>query len=98
VDKYGEQLPNAFPYVVKLTRKQAQEAVAALMDDDRQDVQLGSSFAITIDYSTYMNYLWMSEATFAFCYNAMLEGMWKTKNGFHAPKLMYTRDFKSEGF
>lgn len=92
---YDMYMPYAFPYVTILNEQQVKEAVTALMDNEREDVPIGSSFAVTVDYQTQMFCFWMSEVTFKFCYDAMLEGMWRTKGGYlNAPQLLDSRDFK----
>lgn len=74
---YSSTLPLVFPYVSYLTHDEAREAVTALMDKDRIDVQQGSSFALTVDLWNGKWKLWLSETSMYFLDQCIKEGLWK---------------------
>ncbi len=81
MSSYSHTLPMVFPYVAFVTPEQAREAITALMQDEREDVPQGSSFALTVDgYVTgYTGYwkLWLSAASYYFLEDCVKQGMWK---------------------
>lgn len=79
---YQSTLPQIFPYVIYVTRKEANELIGILTSADRTDVPNGSSFALTVDgYLHGDGYwrLWLSRASADHLYDCFKEGLWKNK-------------------
>jgi hypothetical protein len=68
---YTHHLPNAFPFVIKLTPNRTEGAVKLLLSKKREDAPAGSSFAVTVDNWDGTWNLWLSKVSFNYL-NALI--------------------------